>query len=278
MRKCVHKFHLSSFKSTIHYRPLPLPPPRGPRERPEPLEGPRPRPPPRGGGGFLARGEGERRRRSLPGNGGRPRGTGGGPRDAPRPVPTLLANLIFPRLLLRWTGAGRPRPLETRDIISLSSGEEERDRSTSREPGLPAFPCDRGAGPGRPVRRGPSAVLRFVIISGSRPFKVKDDVLSFRYGSGQSPTRCFALAQLAQEMETEIWSECRSRDGNFQRKSHSDSRCSWPHMSQGTSEAEHRSLDVHCGSPWPLSRHFWHLRQVGQTTLACLFHAPQCEH
>jgi hypothetical protein len=196
-------------------------------------------------------------------------------------VPTLLANLMLPRLLLpRWTGAGRPRPpLETRDIISLSSGDEERDSSAARAPGLLAFPVGRGGGgAGRPVRLGPSAVLRFVVISGSRPLRVKDDVPNLRYGSGQSPTRCFALEQLAQEIDTETWLECMSLDGNFQRKSHSVSRCSWPHMSQGTSEAWLRSLDVHCGSSWPRSRHFWHLRQVGQITLACLFHAPQCEH
>lgn len=164
--------------NTPSYHPRPLPPPRGPRENPPPRCGPRPRPPPLGGGG--------------------PRGRGGFARLAPTP----LANLILPRVLPRGAGVGRPRPRDTRDIISSSSGDGGRDHSLS-------FARDRDRAGGR-VSRGGTTVLRFVIMSGSIPFRVNEDevVVGSRMPlAGQSPIRCFALQQFAQQIDTVTWLE-----------------------------------------------------------------------
>lgn len=149
-------------------RPRPLPGPRVPREKLPPREGPRPRPPPLWGGG--PRGSGGFRERwpfPFPDNGGRPRE---GPRDlgSPRLFPTPFANLIFPRVLPRGAGTGRPLPRETRDIMSSSSGEEGGDQS--RLPRAPGRPRPDGG----PFRLAPTE-LRFVIMSGSMPFRLNED-------------------------------------------------------------------------------------------------------
>lgn len=209
---------------SYHPRPLP-PPPRGPRENPPPRCGPRPRPPPLGGGGPRGRGGlGERARWLLfPENVDRPREGPLGGGSPPRLDPTPLANLILPRVLPRGAGTGRPRPRDTRDIISSSSGDGAGDH--------PLFlPRDEAWLGGR-LSRGGMTVLRFVIMSGSIPFRVNDDdfvVAARKLVAGQSPTRCFALQQLAQQIETVTWSEWRSLIGNLHRESHSASRCSFP--------------------------------------------------
>lgn len=52
---------------------------------------------------------------------------------------------------------------------------------------------------------------------GSMPARVNEDVEIGRERDGQSPMRCFELAQWAQERETETVLEERSREGNFHR-------------------------------------------------------------
>ena len=97
---------------------------------------------------------------------------------------------------------GRPwPPRDIRDIMSSSSGDGGRDHSLSR----PRF-RDRLGGP---VSRGGRTVLRFVIMSGSMPFRVNDDdaAVARKLLDGQSPTRCFALQQFAQQIDTVTWSE-----------------------------------------------------------------------
>jgi hypothetical protein len=44
----------------------------------------------------------------------------------------------------------------------------------------------------------------------------------------QSPARCFMLQQLEQQIETVTCWEWVSWDGDFHKRSHSDSRCSLP--------------------------------------------------
>jgi hypothetical protein len=110
--------------------------------------------------------------------------------------------LMLPRVLPRGAGTGRPRPRDTRDIMSSSSGDGGRDHSLSR-------PRDRDRLGGR-VSRGGTTVLRFVIMSGSMPFRVNDDEVvhgSRKLLAGQSPIRCFALQQFAQQIDTVTWLE-----------------------------------------------------------------------
>lgn len=199
---------------SYHPRPLPPPPPpRGPRENPPPRCGPRLRPPPLGGGGPRGRGGfGERARLLFPGNVGRPRE---GPLDGgspPRFPPNPLANLILPRVFPRGAGTGRPRPRDTRDIMSSSSGDGAGDH--------PLFLPRAEARLGGRLSRGGTTVLRFVIMSGSIPFRVNDDdfpVSARKVVAGQSPIRCFALQQFAQQIDTVTWLEWRSLIGNFHR-------------------------------------------------------------
>lgn len=178
-------------------RPPPPPPLRGPRENP-PRCDPRFRPPPLGGGGPRGRGGfGERARLLFPENVERPRE---GPLDGGSPPRLALLGTLMERVLPRGAGMGRPRPpRDMRDIMSSSSGDGGRDHSLSR-------PRDRLGGP---VSRCGRTVLRFVIISGSIPFKVNDDdaAVARKLLDGQSPTRCFALQQFAQQIDTMTWSE-----------------------------------------------------------------------
>jgi hypothetical protein len=60
------------------------------------------------------------------------------------------------------------------------------------------------------LSRGGMTVLRFVIMSGSIPFRVNDDdfpVSARKVVAGQSPIRCFALQQFAQQIDTVTWLE-----------------------------------------------------------------------
>ena len=53
-------------------------------------------------------------------------------------------------------------------------------------------------------------VLRFVIMSGSIPFRVNDDdfpISARNVVAGQSPIRCLALQQFAQHIDTVTWLE-----------------------------------------------------------------------
>lgn len=60
------------------------------------------------------------------------------------------------------------------------------------------------------LSRGGTTVLRFVIMSGSMPFRVNDDdfkVSVYMVVAGQSPIRCLALQQFAQQIDTVTWLE-----------------------------------------------------------------------
>lgn len=57
------------------------------------------------------------------------------------------------------------------------------------------------------------------MVSGSMSFRLNEDEVNFNraFLISQSPTRCFMLQQLAQQIETVVCCAWVSSDGNFQR-------------------------------------------------------------
>lgn len=128
--------------------------------------------------------------------------------------------------------------------------------------------------------RGP--VLRFVMVLGSTPLRVKEELGRGVRLDGQSPIKWLELMHRAHERET-VTPVTPVTVGSCNVDFHAalQSASTWfcePQWSQGTSVVDPFKGDEHWASLWPLSRHRAHLCHVGQEVLVCLFHVPQCTH